>query len=172
MSVQPLEPTEQRRMTHAEAVMLCRYAKAACPQQQFDEYTPDAWSDLLADLRFDDCKAALKIIVQRQPFVAPAEIREEVARVRNKRIGEYGPIPEPMHLDRDAESFNLDYQVYMRDTMRAIADGVLLPGQLPPGVQAIQHPISHDVISELGQLGHPHPTEPPTPAATTKETSA
>ena len=151
MSIQPLEPTDERRMSHAEAVLLCRYAKAACPQQAFDEFTPDAWSDLLADLRFSDCKDALKAIVQRQPFVAPAEIRDEVKRVRNQRIGLYGPIPEPTHLDRDSDTFDRDYIDYMRATMRAIADGDLQRGEEPPVVQG------RDVIAELGHIGREVP---------------
>ncbi|MCW2768360.1 MAG: hypothetical protein JWO11_4319 [Nocardioides sp.] len=42
-----------------------------------DEYTPDAWSDLLDDVPFDVAKAAVVRIAKRQPWVAPAEIRAE-----------------------------------------------------------------------------------------------
>jgi hypothetical protein len=73
-------------MNTAESLTLCRYVKAACPQQAFDEYTPDAWHDLLGDLRFIDCKDAARTITQRQPFCAPAEIRSEVRRIRADRI--------------------------------------------------------------------------------------
>lgn len=114
---QPAEP--ERRMSHAEAVALCRYAKAACPQQAFDEYTPDAWSDLLGDLRFEDCREALRVVVKRQPFVAPAEIRGEVSRVRNKRIGDFGPIPCPDGLTPD------EYSRHMATMFRRIGDGEL-----------------------------------------------
>jgi hypothetical protein len=144
-----LEPTE-RRMTHAEAVMLCRYAKAACPQQQFDEYTPDAWSDLLSDLRFVDCQLALKTVVQRQPFVAPAEVRDEVARIRSRRLSDYGPIPEPEHLDHDSPTFNRDYRDYLAEIRRDVADGTLTrPIEPEPEPDAI----GHDVIRELGHIG-------------------
>jgi hypothetical protein len=115
----PLEPDYGRRMTHAEAVILCRYAKAACPQQAFDEYTPDAWSDLLGDLRFEDCKEALRNVVRSQPFVAPAEIREEVKRIRAKRIGDFGPISVPSGLSPE------EYHRHVTMTIRAIADGEL-----------------------------------------------
>src|SRR5690606_20849845 len=69
-------------MTSEEAVILVAYVRACCPQQKFDEYTPDAWHDLLGDLTLNDCRAAARTIAQRQPFVAPAEIRAEVARIR------------------------------------------------------------------------------------------
>ena len=74
------------RMTRPEAVTLCRLAKASCPQQAFDEYTPDAWFELLRDLRFEDCKDALFAVVRESPFVAPAEIRAHIKRVRSDRL--------------------------------------------------------------------------------------
>lgn len=132
-----LEPNYGRRMTHAEAVLLCRYAKAACPQQAFDQYTPDAWSDLLGDLRFIDCQEALKAVVQRQPFVAPAEIRAEVKRVRSKRIGDFGPTPDPP----PGLTVN-EQRRWHWETMRAIGDGDLTPG--PPAEVT-----GRDVVAEL-----------------------
>jgi hypothetical protein len=142
MSIEPI--SNERRMSHAEAVLLCRYAKAACPQQQFDEYTPDAWSDLLADLRFEDCREALKLVVQRQPFVAPAEIRDEVKRIRNQRIVDFGPLPDPPF----DEDFNPeDYRRYLRDSIRRVADGeITKPAELEP----FEH---RDVVAELGHIG-------------------
>lgn len=126
----PLEPNYGRRMTHAEAVILCRYAKAACPQQAFDEYTPDAWSDLLGDLRFEDCKVALHNVVKEQPFVAPAEIRAEVRRVRNKRIGDFGPIDVPDGLTPE------EYSRHMALMFRRIGDGELTRADRAPEIDA------------------------------------
>lgn len=81
-------------MTPREAVLLTRYVKACCPQQQVDEYTPDAWHDLLGDLDLDECRQAAAAIARRQPFVAPAEIRAEVRRLRDDRISRL-PLPAP-----------------------------------------------------------------------------
>jgi hypothetical protein len=134
------------RMTNAEAVLLCRFAKACCPQQQFDQYTPDAWFELLSDLRFEDCKEALTAVVKRQPFVSPAEIREEVRRVRNKRVSDFGVIPDPpgdLMIDNPGE-----YQRYIYETTRAIADGDLQPGDVPPMTIG-----ERDVVAELGTVG-------------------
>lgn len=83
------------RMTRPEAVTLCRLAKAACPQQAFDEYTPDAWFELLNDLRFDECKEALFKVAREQPFVSPAEIRKAVKSVRSDRLMRFGSMPTP-----------------------------------------------------------------------------
>lgn len=84
-------------MTPTETTLLCRYVKACCPQQAVDDFTPDAWHDLLGDLPLDDCRAAVVAVARRQPFVAPAEIREEVRRIRSERIGPDGPgMSEPV----------------------------------------------------------------------------
>lgn len=47
-----------------------------------DEYTPDAWHDLLGDLDLADCRAAVAAVAKRQPFVAPAEIIAEIRRAK------------------------------------------------------------------------------------------
>lgn len=69
-------------MKSIEAAMLCRYVAAGCPQQKFDEGTPDVWQDLLSDLPFDIAMTATRRLVQSQTFVSPSEIRRAVARMR------------------------------------------------------------------------------------------
>lgn len=89
------------RMTPTEAVLLCRFAKACAPQQQFDEYTPDAWFELLRDVRLEDAKAGVIAVTKRQPFVSPSEIRAEVRRVRYDRVDKFGHIEPPPGLEDD-----------------------------------------------------------------------
>lgn len=116
------------RMTAAEAVTLCRMAKAACPQQQFDQYTPDAWFELLKDLRFEDAKDAMFEVVKRQPFVAPAEIRDGVASVRKERLRQFGPVVPPRELaDRPAAE-----QAWVRELVQRICDGEVTAEAVPP----------------------------------------
>lgn len=110
-------------MTPREAVMLVRYVEACCPQQKFDEYTPDAWHDLLGDLRLEDCRAAARAVAQRQPFVSPSEIRAEVKRIREARLGPgdgapSSPLPPPADPDDVRGYLNA-----MRAQQKAIADG-------------------------------------------------
>ena len=81
-------------MTPQETVLLTAYVKACCPQQAIGEYTPDAWHDLLGDLRLDDCREAAAAVAKRQPFVAPAEIRAEVRKIRDDRLART-PLPPP-----------------------------------------------------------------------------
>jgi hypothetical protein len=73
-------------MTPAESLTITRMVRAVCPQQKFDEYTPDAWHRLLEDLPFADCETAVIQLGRRQPFISPSEIRAEVQRIRAARI--------------------------------------------------------------------------------------
>jgi hypothetical protein len=47
-----------------------------------DEYTADAWHDLLSDISLDEARAAVVTVARRQPFCAASEIRAEVRRAR------------------------------------------------------------------------------------------
>lgn len=105
-------------MNATEAAALCRFAKAACPQQAIDEATPDAWALLLDDIRFVDAKTALVNVTRARPFVSPAEIRAEVTRIRGQRLTDFGPLPDP-----PAELSDADYPAWLREMRRRIADG-------------------------------------------------
>jgi hypothetical protein len=105
-------------MTPTEAVALTRYVKAGCPQQAIDEYTPDVWYDLLSDLPLADCQAAAAEVARRQPFVAPAEIRAEVRRIRNDRLArEIVAAPSPELTDDPG-----CYRTELNAGIRRIAD--------------------------------------------------
>ncbi len=108
-------------MTPTEAIKLCRLVKACCPQQQMDEFTPDAWGELLSDLRLVDCLDAVKVLARRKPFIAPSEIRDEVRRIRNERIERAGVLTPPPGLD------GADYQRWLYTTRRAIGNGEAPP---------------------------------------------
>jgi hypothetical protein len=108
-------------MTPREAVKLTRYVKACCPQQAFDEYTSDAWHDLLGDLDADECTRAVAEVAKRQPFVAPAEIRAEVRRIRNERLRN-SDLAIPPGDPADEES----YRRSLANIRRHIGDGRVL----------------------------------------------
>ena len=84
-------------MNHQEVTVLTRYVKAMCPAQAVDDLTPDAWMDVLADLRSADCRAAIAAMKRgNNPprFIDVADIRDAVRRLRNERI-EKAPHYEP-----------------------------------------------------------------------------
>ncbi|HEY9410951.1 MAG TPA: hypothetical protein VIP77_15320 [Jiangellaceae bacterium] len=125
-------------MTPREAVILVRYVEACCPQQKFDEFSPDAWHDLLGDLALGDCRAAARAVAQRQPFVAPSEIRAEVKAIREARLGPPGPglspIPPPADPDDDKA-----YRAALREQQTRIANGT----ETAPAIEA-GAPASYD----------------------------
>lgn len=104
-------------MNANEALLLCRYVRACCPQQAIDEYTPTAWADLLGDIRLEDAKEATRRVASKQPFVAPAEIRAEVRRIRSKRISDHPPLTPPPDLSE------LEQRQWRRQAVRRIGDG-------------------------------------------------
>lgn len=109
-------------MNAKEALALCRFVKAACPQQAIDEMTPDAWVVLLAKYRFEDCKQAAIDLAQESPFVAPAEIIARVKQIRGKRIAEYGPFEPPP----EVVSGQRDYREWFIETRTLIGNGELV----------------------------------------------
>ncbi|MFE6482421.1 hypothetical protein ACFVGN_05700 [Streptomyces sp. NPDC057757] len=70
-------------MTPDETVILARYVRALCPQQKFDEYTPDAWHDVIGEYSLASARAAAATVARRQPFVSPAEIIDEITAQRS-----------------------------------------------------------------------------------------
>lgn len=114
-------------MTPSEATMLARLARAACPQQHFDEYTPDMWYDLLGDLTFDDAREGLARAAKAKPFVAPAEIRQHVKAIRTERLANADlAIPA---VDPDAK----DYSRRLQAHIAALADGRAVPPAIGDG---------------------------------------
>lgn len=116
-------------MNNQETVKLTRLVKAVCPQQAMDEYTADAWCELLADLRMEDCTEAVKALGQTQPFIAPSEVRAQVRKIRAERI-ERTELPAP-HPDLTP----LETIEWLRETRKAIADGTYTPPEAGELVQ-------------------------------------
>lgn len=109
-------------MNATEAATLCRAAKSVCPQQKFDEFTPDFWHPLLEDISFEDAKRGLIEVAKRQPFVSPAEIRTEVATTRRRLVAAIPAVVPPWQL----ADLPADEQRWVANYRHAIADG--LPG--------------------------------------------
>lgn len=107
-------------MTPEEAVKICAFTSACCPAQKFDEFTPDAWGLILADIRFEDAKHAVVEIKKRSTWVDPSDIIAEVRKVRAKRIAEHGEIVPPADLDPDNVP---EYVKWLRAAREAIGDG-------------------------------------------------
>lgn len=115
-------------MNEQEAIQICRLAKAASPAQSVDEYTPDLWAMVLKSVTFADAKQALVEIAGEQEWVHVSHIKARVKRIRRDRLSEFGPMPDP-----PGELSNEEQKQWLRETERAVADGVLTERPaLPP----------------------------------------
>lgn len=137
-------------MNSQEAVALARYVRALCPHQKMDEYTADAWGDVLADYDFETCKKAAAVLGQKQPFIAPAEIITEVRKGRRERLANFQY--EPSDGDEDPRE-------YLRRLRAQIAD--VADGHRPAELMPANH--RGELIGEvLAEVLHPADDEDPT----------
>jgi len=158
-------------MNSQEAAVLCRYVSALCPAQKIDEYSADAWFDMLGDLPLPIAKLAAVEVAKRQPFVAPADIHTMVGRMRRAVTPHVRAAVETVEGQYPA---NLDgpWPVWLRWRNRRIAglvDGALATGlvhfgddireslttvdtgQLPlKAIEAKPVVVHGDVLGELG----------------------
>jgi hypothetical protein len=141
-------------MTPDEVVVLARYVRALCPGQKFDEYTPDAWHDVLADFALADARAAAAVVARKQPFVSPAEIIEEIRRIRDERASGYqGPGLSADIPDADPD----DVQAYLsalRGMRTKAADGLEMKRR--PVAQLLAG-VGHEIPGEVAAVKRPGP---------------
>ncbi|MGW0033632.1 hypothetical protein ACWDXD_27945 [Streptomyces sp. NPDC003314] len=128
-------------MTDEEVVVLAGYVRALCPQQRFDEYTPDAWYDVLHDFTLDEARTAAAAVASRQAFVAPGEIATEVRKQRRALISVDAETEPPT---ADPNNVPL-YLRQVRTHRRAVATGQT------PAVPALPASITEADVSAMRQ---------------------
>jgi hypothetical protein len=137
-----------------ETVILARYVRALCPQQKFDEFTADAWHDVLVDFALVDARAAAAAVARKQPFVSPAEIIVEIRKQRDDRAaGFQGPGLSAEVPDADPD----DVQAYLsalRGLRTRAADG--LPMRRRPVAELVAD-IGRTVPDEVAEIKRPGP---------------
>lgn len=107
-------------MTPAETAQLVRLVRQACPAQKFEDATPVLWHKMLQDLRYGDCQDAVIELGKRIVFMAPAEIRAEVKRIRADRVSR--AVIDVAEADADPDDAGL-YIAAKRAQTRRIANG-------------------------------------------------
>jgi len=141
-------------MTPEETVVLARYVRALCPGQKFDEYTPDAWHDVLADFALADARAAAAAVARKQPFVSPAEIIAEIRKQRDDRAdGFQGPGLSAEIPDADPD----DVQAYLsalRGLRTRAADGLAMERR---PVTELLAGVGHEIPGEVAAVKRPGP---------------
>ncbi|MEV8042412.1 hypothetical protein AB0P02_01025 [Streptomyces griseoluteus] len=112
-------------MNSQEATALCAYVHQLCPQQRFNEHTPDVWGDVLGPYTLEDARAAVVAVASRQPFVSPAEIITEIKARRAERI-ELANIV----VDGDPAHTGAESAAALREIIRAAGDGLTGPSSI------------------------------------------
>ncbi len=136
-------------MKPTEAAALLTIAAA------FDNRKPDAdqakaWALALHRERFEDCRDAIvEHYRASREWLMPNEVVAGVRRLRERRLSEYGPIPAPAYIDPDDAAA---LRRYIADMQRQIADGTITA---PPEIE--WDGPTHDVVAELGHVGHAMP---------------
>lgn len=133
-------------MTPDEVVVLARYVRALCPQQRFDEYTPDAWHDVLGDHTLAAARQAAATVARRQPWVSPAEIITEIQQRRSAAAGSIIGAGQPAEIpDADPDDVPA-YLAALREQRTRAADG-----------QQLQHRPVAELLAATGQtVPDPH----------------
>jgi hypothetical protein len=143
-------------MTPDEAITLAEKAAACCPQQRFNEETPDAWYALLADLPYDDALEGLWRAAREKPFVSPAEIRHHVKAIRRERLRNADRVLPAV--DPDARDYSARFQRHLR----ALADGKQVGLALVPGARRPTEPTAEYTAARAVHAPHRDAPPPPT----------
>jgi hypothetical protein len=143
-------------MTPDEAVTLAEKAAACCPQQKFNEETPDAWFSLLADLPYNDAVQGLWRAAREKPFVSPAEIRHHVRAIRRERLRNADRVLPAV--DPDAKDYSARFQRHLR----ALADGKHVGVALMPGARTTTGPTAEYTTARAVHAPHRDAPTPPT----------
>ncbi|MEU7044972.1 hypothetical protein AB0A77_28490 [Streptomyces varsoviensis] len=120
-------------MTEDQAILIAQYVSALCPAQRFNEFTPDAWTDVLAPYDAAEARAAAVAVASRQPFIAPAELIAEIRARRADRIAAANLVYDGNPDETGAESARS-----VRALIRSAADGRTPPAAIGRQVRALE----------------------------------
>lgn len=73
-------------MNITETILLLRKIKAYKPAQQMDEYTPDAWAEILEHVGYADASEAVKQLAGEIAFIGCDDVAKRVRHLRARRI--------------------------------------------------------------------------------------
>ncbi|MFE2164833.1 hypothetical protein ACFXB3_07135 [Streptomyces sp. NPDC059447] len=145
-------------MNGEEIVILTRYIRALAPQQKFDEYTADAWEDVLGDYPLEAARRAAATVARRQPFISPAEIIEVIEQQRAENASDFqGPGLPAEVPDADPDD-PIAYIAALRAQRYRAADGhELKPRPMKQLMAGITRQIPKQPNPELEAVRRPGP---------------
>jgi hypothetical protein len=126
-------------VTAAEVALLCRFVRAACPSQPWDEYTAEAWEIILPPgYTLDECRDAVVTIVRRGArFIDPGAVITEVRRLRDD-AAERGKIA----ILRDPAAYRAAIEAAdaQRRSVEAVVREIAIRAGRPAGLRAVPPP--------------------------------
>ncbi len=138
-----------------EWVAVYHYIQAMFPQQRFDEFTPDAWYEVLGEYDMYTVKAAVNVHAAKRPFISPAEIIAAIRDTSADRMDEF--VYEPSSPDETPQQYLANRRRQLDAVRRGLRPAALA---LPPGrplgdISAIgrQIPTEHQAVRRSGPLG-------------------
>lgn len=136
-------------MNPTDVVKIVAFVREACPAQKFSEYTPDIWTELLADLSFADARTAVVTLAKQVPFIGPPDIRAEVRRIRAERIrADYA---EP---DYDGDDVHGGLRA-IREHRKAVGDGDVRTVERPELAARDVKTLIDDTLAALPRIPPP-----------------
>lgn len=105
-------------MRPTDTVRLVALVSQIAPSQTIDEFTPDAWHLVLGHLPFEECREAVIAVAQRERYISPADIVQEVKRARAR-----GPQGADLVPDADPDDPRAYLAALRAGRMRHYADG-------------------------------------------------
>jgi hypothetical protein len=137
-----------------EWVAVFHYIQAMFPQQRFDEFTPDAWYEVLGEYDMYTVKSAVNVHAAKRPFISPAEIIAAIRDTSADWMDEF--VYEPADPDETAEQ-------YLANRRRQIQ--AVRIGQRPPALALAAGRKFEDVegIKHLGLMPSTEPARRPGP---------
>lgn len=112
-------------MNVTETTAVMRHIAAACPQQRFDEHTPEVWAMVLEPYRLKDCLAAVIDLAREHTWIGTAEIATWVRELHSRRLLATPMPSEPDWIGQDTALF----LAWTKATRAAIIHGDPLPDE-------------------------------------------
>lgn len=133
-------------MNSTETLQLVRYIAALFPATKVDEFTADAWHDVLHKYDLEDARAAAVAVSQRQTFCSLADIVVELKRVRAKRLEGF------VYLPGGGDEHPKVYLARLRHQIEEVASGRRAPNPeaIGPGadlkaIEAVTASVGRDI---------------------------
>jgi hypothetical protein len=145
-------------MNSEEVVKLTRYIRALAPQQKFDEYTADAWEDVLGEFSLVAAQRAAAAVARRQPFISPAEIIEVIEQQRAENASDFQGAGLPAEVpDADPDDPRAYIAALRAQRYRAAAGHELKPRPMKQLMAGVSRKIPKQPNPELDSVRRPGP---------------